>query len=141
MRPLGPFLAKNFCSTISPWIVTMEALAPFLVPNPVKQVICSNRVGLRLLVNLSNCLYWLSMFKSNSELSVWKFHILWGYKLLKLGLWPMQAVISPLTPGSPGCDLTPGIRTDCTFSVKCADSEAELNYKSVRHSTLYKSPA
>jgi fumarylacetoacetase len=31
--PLGPFLAKNFASTISPWVVTMEALAPFLVPN------------------------------------------------------------------------------------------------------------
>ncbi|KAA1003812.1 fumarylacetoacetase [Paraburkholderia panacisoli] len=27
--PLGPFLAKNFATTISPWIVTMEALAPF----------------------------------------------------------------------------------------------------------------
>ncbi|MCW3085553.1 MAG: fumarylacetoacetase [Bacteroidetes bacterium] len=27
--PLGPFLAKNFASTISPWIVTMEALEPF----------------------------------------------------------------------------------------------------------------
>lgn len=30
--PLGPFLAKNFLTTISPWIVTMEALAPFRVP-------------------------------------------------------------------------------------------------------------
>ncbi len=28
-QPLGPFLAKNFASTMSPWIVTMEALAPF----------------------------------------------------------------------------------------------------------------
>ncbi len=28
-QPLGPFLAKNFASTISPWIVTMEALAPY----------------------------------------------------------------------------------------------------------------
>ncbi|MFB3431965.1 MAG: fumarylacetoacetase [Phycisphaerales bacterium] len=28
-QPLGPFLAKNFASTISPYIVTMEALAPF----------------------------------------------------------------------------------------------------------------
>ena len=28
-QPLGPFLAKNFASTISPWIVTLEALAPF----------------------------------------------------------------------------------------------------------------
>lgn len=31
-QPLGPFLAKNFATTISPWIVTMEALAPFRVP-------------------------------------------------------------------------------------------------------------
>ena len=28
-QPLGPFLAKNFASTISPWVVTMEALAPY----------------------------------------------------------------------------------------------------------------
>jgi len=28
-QPLGPFLAKNFATTISPWIVTQEALAPF----------------------------------------------------------------------------------------------------------------
>jgi fumarylacetoacetase len=31
-QPLGPFLAKNFGSTISPWVVTMEALAPFRRP-------------------------------------------------------------------------------------------------------------
>lgn len=31
-QPLGPFLAKNFASTVSPWIVTMEALAPFRAP-------------------------------------------------------------------------------------------------------------
>jgi fumarylacetoacetase len=28
-QPLGPFLAKNFASTLSPWMVTMDALAPF----------------------------------------------------------------------------------------------------------------
>ena len=28
-QPLGPFLSKNFASTLSPWIVTMEALSPF----------------------------------------------------------------------------------------------------------------
>src|SRR3546814_486431 len=28
-QPLGPFLAKNFASTISPWVVSLEALAPF----------------------------------------------------------------------------------------------------------------
>ncbi len=31
-QPLGPFLAKNFASTISPWIVTLEALEPFRAP-------------------------------------------------------------------------------------------------------------
>jgi fumarylacetoacetase len=28
-QPLGPFLSKNFASTLSPWVVTMEALAPY----------------------------------------------------------------------------------------------------------------
>ncbi|MCS6796377.1 MAG: fumarylacetoacetase [Raineya sp.] len=32
--PLGPFLAKNFASTISPWIVTLDALEPFRVASP-----------------------------------------------------------------------------------------------------------
>ncbi len=31
-QPLGPFLAKNFATTISPWVVTMDALEPFRVP-------------------------------------------------------------------------------------------------------------
>ncbi len=31
-QPLGPFLAKNFATTISPWVVTTEALAPFRCP-------------------------------------------------------------------------------------------------------------
>jgi fumarylacetoacetase len=31
-QPLGPFLAKNFATTISPWVVTLQALAPFRVP-------------------------------------------------------------------------------------------------------------
>jgi fumarylacetoacetase len=32
--PLGPFLGKNFGSTVSPWIVTMDALEPFRVAGP-----------------------------------------------------------------------------------------------------------
>ncbi len=31
-QPLGPFLAKSFATTISPWVVTLEALAPYRVP-------------------------------------------------------------------------------------------------------------
>lgn len=36
-QPLGPFLAKNFATTISPWIVPMEALAPYCVPALARQ--------------------------------------------------------------------------------------------------------
>lgn len=35
--PLGPFLSKNLGTTISPWIVTMEALAPFKTDNTVQE--------------------------------------------------------------------------------------------------------
>ena len=35
-QPLGPFLGKNFGSTVSPWIVTTEALAPFRVAQPAR---------------------------------------------------------------------------------------------------------
>ncbi|HEV8599092.1 MAG TPA: fumarylacetoacetase [Gemmatimonadales bacterium] len=31
-QPLGPFLSKSFATTVSPWVVTLEALAPFRVP-------------------------------------------------------------------------------------------------------------
>ena len=31
-QPLGPFLAKNFATTLSPWVVTMDALEPFRAP-------------------------------------------------------------------------------------------------------------
>jgi fumarylacetoacetase len=31
-QPLGPFLAKNFATTVSPWVVTAEALEPFRIP-------------------------------------------------------------------------------------------------------------
>ena len=33
-QPLGPFLAKSFHTTVSPWVVTAEALAPYRIPQP-----------------------------------------------------------------------------------------------------------
>lgn len=33
-QPLGPFLSKNFLTTVSPWVVTAEALAPFRMAQP-----------------------------------------------------------------------------------------------------------
>ncbi len=35
-QPLGPFLAKNFASTVSPWVVTLDALEPFRVAGPTQ---------------------------------------------------------------------------------------------------------
>ncbi|XP_015766710.1 PREDICTED: fumarylacetoacetase-like [Acropora digitifera] len=35
--PLGPFLGKNFSTTISPWVVTMDALQDFAVSNPIQE--------------------------------------------------------------------------------------------------------
>ena len=37
--PLGPFLAKNFATTISPWVVTIDALRPFIIAN--MEQVCS----------------------------------------------------------------------------------------------------
>ncbi|KAA8578700.1 hypothetical protein FQN60_006995 [Etheostoma spectabile] len=34
--PLGPFLGKNFGTTISPWVIPMEALLPFAEPNSIQ---------------------------------------------------------------------------------------------------------
>ena len=37
-QPLGPFLAKNFATSISPWVVTLDALAPFRAPLAARAV-------------------------------------------------------------------------------------------------------
>ena len=34
--PLGPFLAKNFATSISPWVVSLAALEPFRIPGPIQ---------------------------------------------------------------------------------------------------------
>ena len=35
-QPLGPFLGKNFATTVSPWVVTLDALEPFLCDGPAQ---------------------------------------------------------------------------------------------------------
>ena len=36
-QPLGPFNAKNFCTSISPWVVTLEALRPYCIAGPARK--------------------------------------------------------------------------------------------------------
>ncbi len=54
-QPLGPFTAKNFVTTVSPWVVTMEALRPYCEPvvarpggdpMPLPHLICPNDVAI-----------------------------------------------------------------------------------------------
>lgn len=75
-QPLGPFLAKSFASTISPWIVTMEALAPYRTsftrpesdPQPMPHLTCDNNTqhgGLD--IDLSCFIHTQKMKDSNLE--------------------------------------------------------------------------
>lgn len=43
--PLGPFLGKNFGTTVSPWVVPMEALMPFAEANPVQVLTASQALS------------------------------------------------------------------------------------------------
>src|SRR5690606_19185864 len=50
--PLGPFNAKNFATSISPWVVTMEALEPFRTKSPDHE-----KEPLEYLKDSRNCSY------------------------------------------------------------------------------------
>ncbi len=58
-QPLGPFLAKNFATSISPWVVTMDALAPFRVdgpkqePTPLPYLLADSANGLDLTLEVT----------------------------------------------------------------------------------------
>ena len=48
--PLGPFGAKNFATTISPWIVTLDALAPFKCATSAGVQVCGHPTSCRTAV-------------------------------------------------------------------------------------------
>lgn len=102
--PLGPFLAKNFLTTVSPWIVTMEALAPFRCPLP------RDAGDPPLLPNLSGrtpaCGYdlqieaWLSTPRSGVEA------MRLSRSSFRHGHWSLAQMLTHHTEG--GCNLLPG---------------------------------
>ncbi len=82
--PLGPFLGKNFGTTISPWVVTMEALAPFTVPN-VPQV------GDKIASDYIYSVFLLLLCSSSSSTSITLFGRIgaispWGYHRISLSV-------------------------------------------------------
>ncbi|MCB2066575.1 MAG: fumarylacetoacetase [Erythrobacter sp.] len=109
-QPLGPFLAKNFHSTVSPWVVTMDALAPFRVPQPARPA--GDPAPLPYLLDAEDQAHgaldvqmevWLSTVKMRAA----------GEAPHRLSSGPMTAMYWTMAQlvahhASNGCDLQPG---------------------------------
>ena len=82
--PLGPFLAKNFATSISPWVVTTDALTPFQRPLPVQdpQVLpylnwqqdYTYDIDLRVTLTPANTKSPLEITRSNFQYLYWSIH-------------------------------------------------------------------
>ena len=108
-QPLGPFLAKNFGSTLSPWLVTMEALAPYRVPfsrpegDPLPLAYLDspgNRSGGALDIDLSVWLQTAAM-RERGEAAVRLSH-----SNFKDAYWTLAQLLTH--HASNGCNLQPG---------------------------------
>ncbi|HWW63039.1 MAG TPA: fumarylacetoacetase, partial [Thermoanaerobaculia bacterium] len=97
-QPLGPFLAKNFATSISPWIVTMDALEPFRVraephdPEPLPYL--RDDVAFDITVEV-----WLRTAKMNEAVRLSKGNFRDMY-------WTVAQLVAHHTSG--GCNLQPG---------------------------------
>ena len=82
--PLGPFLAKNFATSISPWVVTTDALAPFQRPLPAQdppvqpylswQQDYTYDIDLRVALTAANTEDVLEITRSNFQYLYWSMH-------------------------------------------------------------------
>lgn len=127
-QPLGPFLAKNFGSTISPWIVTMEALAPYRAPftrpaddpQPLAYldapaVWASGAIDIRLEVLLESA----KMRAENLEAQRL------GHSNFTDSYWTISQMVAHHTVG--GCNLQPGdLFGSGTMSGATVDARASL---------------
>ncbi len=99
-QPLGPFLAKNFATSISPWVVTMDALEPFRVdgpkqeptPLPYLMVDSANGLDLNLEVTLQSTTMDMSETISHSN--------------MKYLYWSMEQMLAHHTVT--GCNMRTG---------------------------------
>jgi len=109
-QPLGPFLGKNFHTSISPWVVTLDALAPFLSPmrrretsepRPLPYLISDkNEKNGALDINLTVSLRTRGMASTNDTP-----HLIGGVNSKSL-FWTVFQMHAHHTSG--GCNLTPG---------------------------------
>jgi fumarylacetoacetase len=130
--PLGPFLAKNFGTSISPWVVTLDALAPFRIAGPQQDpqplpYLRSPRnaaydVHLEVLLQAEGMKEPVRMCASNLQNLYWNFcqqvahHTSNGCNL-RTGDLLATGTISGPTPESRGCllELTRGGRQPLTL--------------------------
>jgi len=125
--PLGPFLAKNFGTSISPWIVSLEALEPFRCAGPRQDppplpYLCCHRdaaydIHLEVLLQAAGTNEPVRICASNLRYLYWNFcqqvahHTCNGCNL-RTGDLLATGTISGPTPGSSGCllEMTTGGR-------------------------------
>ncbi|CAI9536351.1 unnamed protein product [Staurois parvus] len=98
--PLGPFLSKNFATSISPWVVPMEALMPFVLPNPIQDPVplpyLQDKSDYTFNINLSVCLQ-----GKLHRLMIVYYRSLWRYMY-----WTMKQQLAHHT--ITGCNVRPG---------------------------------
>jgi fumarylacetoacetase len=118
-QPLGPFLSKNFATSISPWVVPLEALEPFRVKGPTQdpkplEYLEQPEPGL---FNIQ-----LEVHLRGEEMSTPKRICSGNYRSL---YWSMAQQIAHHTIG--GCDLNPGdLLASGTISGTEKDSQGSL---------------
>jgi fumarylacetoacetase len=126
-QPLGPFLGKNFCTSISPWVVTLEALEPFRVVGPTQEppvlpylyTVAPGHFDLTLDVFLGGTDFpETRISRSNAKFLYWNFaqmlaHHTVGGCPLRVGDLLGSGTISGPTPDSLGCllEMTQGGKT------------------------------
>lgn len=116
--PLGPFLAKNFASSISPWVVTMEALEPFKVNGPEQHPKVLPHLEYNGLKNYTINLEVLIQPKNGEETVVSKSNFKYMY-------WNMSQQLAHHT--SNGCNLNVGdMMASGTISGKSKDSYGSM---------------
>jgi fumarylacetoacetase len=99
-QPLGPFLAKNFCTSISPWVVTLDALEPFRKPLPPQ-----DPAPLSYLRAPNDFTYDINLEAQLQTSSMSAPHIITRTNFLNL-YWSIAQQLAHHTVG--GCNLQPG---------------------------------
>jgi fumarylacetoacetase len=124
-QPLGPFLAKNFATTISPWIVTLEALAPFRsgpaargAGNPEPLAYLKHRAGSEPRLDVQVEAWMTSERMRNAGAAP----IRLGHSSLGDLYWDIGQLVTHHT--SNGCNLRPGDLLG-TGTVSGADDESQ----------------